>query len=107
LRNFQGGGGGRRVGGRALFGWFGAHRHFDWTGVLQRVAVCCSVLQCVAVCCSVLRRGLGRTSTLMIMVCCNMLECVAECYRVLQCVAVYCRVLQGVAVWLGAHGHYD
>ena len=35
-------------------------------GVLQCVAVCCSVLQCVAVCCIVL-------------------QCVAVCCSVLQC----------------------
>ena len=81
-------------------------------GVLQCVAVCCSVLQCVAVCCSVLR---------CVAVCCcvcwnvllwsaaelagdtvwvsanGVLQCVAECSRVLQCVAVCSRVLQCVA----------
>jgi len=30
-------------------------------GVLQRVAVCCSVLQCIAVCCSVLQHVEVRT----------------------------------------------
>ena len=39
-------------------------------GMLQHVAVCCSVLQCVSACC-----------------------------RVLQRVAACCRVVQGVAVW--------
>jgi len=46
----------------------------ELSGVLQCVAVCCSVLQCVAVCCSVS-------------------QCVAVCRSVLQCVAVCCRQL--------------
>jgi len=50
------------------------------SGVLQCVAVCCSVLQCVAVCCSVLQ--------------CVALQCVAVCCSVLQCVEVCCSVLQ-------------
>ena len=49
-------------------------------GVLQCVAVCCSLLQCVAVCCSVSQ---------CVAVCCRMLQCVAVCRSVLQCVAVY------------------
>jgi len=50
-------------------------RHCN-SGVLQCVAVCCSVLQCVAVCCSVL-------------------QCVVLYCSVLQCVAVCCSVLMG------------
>jgi len=52
-------------------------------GVLQCVAVCCSVLQCVA-----------------LSVCCSVLQCLAVCciVSVLQCVAVCCSVLQCVAV---------
>jgi len=46
-------------------------------GVLQCVAVCCSVLPCVAVWCSVL-------------------QCVAVCCRVLQCIAVYCSIMFSV-----------
>jgi len=52
--------------------------------VLQCVAVCCGVLQCVAVCCS------------MVAVCCCVavwLHFVAVCCGVLQCVAVCCVVL--------------
>ena len=55
-------------------------------GVLQSVAVCCSLLWCVAVCCSVLQDlmpHVRRASA----------RCVALCYRVLQCVIVCCSVL--------------
>ena len=60
-------------------------RLFD-TGVLQRVAVCCS--RCVAVCCSVLR-----------FVAVDVVQRVAACCSVLRCVAV--DVLQYVAVCRG------
>ena len=40
-------------------------------GLMQCVAVCCSVLQCVAVCCSVLQ---------CVAVCCNVLQYVAVCF---------------------------
>jgi len=53
-------------------------------GVLQCVAVCCSVLQCVAVRCSVLH---------CVAVCCSVLQCGAVCCNVLHCVTVWCRVL--------------
>ena len=43
-------------------------------GVLQCIAVFCSVLQRIAVCCSVLQY---------IAKCCRMLQSVAVCYRVL------------------------
>jgi len=43
-------------------------------GVLQHVAVCCSLLQCVAVCCSVV-------------------QCVAACCSVLTRITVCCSVL--------------
>jgi len=84
-------------------------------GVLQCVAVCCSVLQCVAVCygllqcvmvcCSVLQcvafssayRG-GASMHNAEKVCCSVLQCVAVCCSVLQCVAVCCSVLQCAAV---------
>jgi len=46
------------------------------SGMLQCVAVCCTMLQCVAVCCQ----------------CCNVLQCVAVCCSVLQCVALCCSV---------------
>ena len=45
------------------------------SGVLQRVATCCSVVQCVAVCCRVLQCG------------CSVLQCATVCYSVLPCVA--------------------
>jgi len=48
-------------------------------GVLQCVAVCCSLLHCVAVCCSVL-------------------QCVAVCHSVLQCAAFWLFVLHAVAL---------
>jgi len=48
-------------------------------GVLQCVAVCCSVLQNAAVCCCVW-------------------QCIAECFSVLQCVVVRCSALQCVVV---------
>ena len=54
-------------------------------GLLQCVAVCCSVLQCVAVCCSVLQCAV---------VCCSVLHCLALFYirmkqKVSECVCVY------------------
>ena len=58
-------------------------------GVMQCVAVCCSVLQCVPVFCNVLQCSA---------VCCSVLQCVAMSCSVLQCVAVCCSVLQCVAV---------
>ena len=58
-------------------------------GVMQYVAVCCSVLQCVAVCCSVLQcmavqneAPVAANPTI-----CRILQCVAVRYSVLQCVA--------------------
>jgi len=85
--------------------------------VLQCVAVCCSVLQCVAVCCSVLQcvaiggglRGIhvslsGRwhrsrvCGSMYILLQSGVLQYVAVCCSVLQCVAVCCSVLQCVAV---------
>jgi len=55
------------------------------------MAAAAGVLQCVAVCCSVVR---------FVAVCCNVLQCVAVCLGacVLQCVAV----LQCFAVCLGS-----
>jgi len=90
---------------------------FQVTGVLQCVAVCCSVmqcvvLQCVAVCCSVLQSP--KINKWLSFVCCYffrhvcllfvcwwsnlfqvtvVLQCVAVCCSVLQCVAVCCTVL--------------
>ena len=57
-------------------------------GVLQCVAVCCSVLQCVAVCCSELQCVAVCCSVLPVY--CSVLQCVAS---VLQCVAVCCSVV--------------
>ena len=51
-----------------LQGW----DQFSANGVLQCVAVCCSVLQCVAVCRSVLQ---------CVAVCCSVLQCVTVCSR--------------------------
>ena len=82
-------------------------------GVLQCVAVCCSVLKCVAVnsyntaststftiyqvCCSVLQCVAVCCSALQsVAACCSVLQCVTECCSVLQCVAVCCSVLQCV-----------
>ena len=45
-------------------------------GVLQCVAVFCSVLQRVAACCSMLQR---------VALCCRVLHCIASCRSVLQC----------------------
>jgi len=47
------------------------------SGMLECVAVCCSVLQSVVVCA----------------VCCSVLQCAAMCCSVLQCVAVCCSIL--------------
>jgi len=57
-------------------------------GVLQRVAVYCSV-QCAAVSCSVLH---------FVVVCCRVSMCVEVYSMVLQCVAVCCNVLQRSAL---------
>ena len=50
-------------------------------GVLQGVAVCCSVLQGVAVFCEALR-----------LLAPGVLQCVVVCCRILQCVAGCCSV---------------
>ena len=42
------------------------------SGIVESVAVCCSVLQCVAVCCSALP---------CVAVCCSVLQCVAVCRK--------------------------
>ena len=61
--------------------------------------VCCSVLQCVAVCCSVLRCVAVWCSVVQcVAVCCNVLHYVAVCCSVVQCGAVWCSVVQLVAV---------
>jgi len=69
-------------------------------GMLQCVAVCCSVLQSVAACCSELQwvvvcysLPLFFSSGRCVAVCCGVLRCVAVCCSVLQCVAVGCSVL--------------
>jgi len=64
-------------------------------GVLQCVAVCCSVLQCVAVCCSVLQ---------CVAVCCSVLQCVVREGEVERrwrnvCIAAYCCVLRCTALY--------
>jgi len=61
-------------------------------GVLQCVAVRCSVLLCVAVRCSALR------TMQCVAVRCNALQCVVVGCSALQCVAAWCNVLQCVAV---------
>jgi len=84
------------------------------SGVLQRIAVCCSVLLCVA---NVLqfvvvslfvypirthRLNYGHIGC--VAACCSVLQCVAVCYSVFifqlytKCVAACCSVLQRVAV---------
>jgi len=79
-------------------------------GVLQFVAVCCSVLQCVAGWCSVLRCVVLATDC--VAVSCSEVQCVVVYFSVLctlvccsawqklatQCVAVYCAVMQCAAV---------
>ena len=53
------------------------------------------VLQCVAVCCSVLQSPKSLLFQIRIRkwgVCCSVLQCVAVCCSVLQCVAVCCSV---------------
>jgi len=68
----------------------------SFTGVLQCVAVCCSVLQCVAACYSVLQPDLfgSFTNALQrVTVHCSVLQRVAA----LQCVEACCSVLQRVA----------
>ena len=75
-------------------------------GVLQCVAVCCSVLQCVAVCvvcCSAWwqRRAkniLSATSIHGVLHCCSVLQCVAVCCSVLQC--VQCVAVCGQKRWI-------
>ena len=59
----------------------------DVFGVLQCVAVCCSVLQCVAAC----------WSCWTYLVCCSVLQRVAACCSVLQCVAAHCSALQRIS----------
>jgi len=61
--------------------------------------VCCGVLQCVAVCCSVLQspRQNAWMMTLAPAACCSVLQHVAACRSVLQCAAACCTVLQRVA----------
>jgi len=66
-------------------------------GMLQCVAVCCSVLQCVAVCCSVLQTRSSATMAAVEWVCCSVLQCVAVSCSVLQYLVVCCSVLQCVA----------
>ena len=61
------------------------------------------VLQCVAVCCSMLQRGAVWCSVLQCVAVCNLLPNIVDHYAdmlpsVLQCVAVCCSVLQCVAV---------
>ena len=63
-------------------------------GVLQCVAVCCSVLQRVADA-NHMTHGLLHSYPV---VYCNMLLRVAVCCRVLQCVAVVCSMFKCVAV---------
>jgi len=63
-------------------------------GVLQSVAVGCSVLHCVAVCIWLRRMQQDDVAK----VCCSVLRCVAVCCSVLQCVAVCCSMLQCAAV---------
>ena len=73
------------------------------TGVLQRVAMCCSVLQCIVVCCSVLQlclwTKLVRECVLKIMRVITALYdwCVAVCCSVMQCDAVCCIMLQCIS----------
>ena len=74
-----------------------------WYGVLQCVAVCCSmlqsvavrrsVLQYVAVCCSIYSMCMipWRVSVRRVAICCSMLQCVAVCCSALHCVAVLVR----------------
>jgi len=77
--------------------------HMPRRGLLQSVAVCCSLMQFVAVCCSMLQRWqclsesytpLNSTSRLL---CASSsraaARCVAVCCSVLQCVATCCSVL--------------
>ena len=67
-------------------------------GLLQCVAVYCSVLQCIAACCSVLQRAAVCGSVLKcVAVCCSVLQCVAVCCSVLQCVAVCCSYIRNDA----------
>jgi len=88
-------------------------------GVLQCVAVCCSVLQCmavgctvlrcVAVCCGLLQYAALLAPPLISTACCSVVQCgtvyisgtlyfVAVCCSVLRCFPVLCSVLQCVAV---------
>ena len=71
----------------------------DFRGVLQCVAVCCSVLQCVAVCCSVLHEVFSYCVCLFRrpFVDAGFQRRVAVCCRVSQCIALWCSVLQCVA----------
>jgi len=59
--------------------------------VLQCVVMCYSVLQCVAVCCSVVSCVAARYIVLRRnAVCCCVLLCVAVCCHVLRCGAPHC-----------------
>ena len=61
-------------------------------GVLQCVAVCCSVLLCVALCCSVLLCA-AVCVAVCVAVCCSVLQCAAMCCSVLWCAAMCCSLI--------------
>jgi len=58
----------------------------------QSVAECCSVLQCVAACTVDMCKERPWGVLQCVAVCCSVLQCVAECCRVLQSVAECCDV---------------
>jgi len=82
-----------------------------FSGVLQCVAVWCSVVQCGAVWCtgvvqcaatilkSCWSERRGRSSFWCVAVCCSVLQCVAMRCSVVQCGAAWCSVVQCGAVW--------
>jgi len=61
----------------------------SFRGVLQCVAVCCSVLQCVAIWWEASNREKSDHCLQCVAVCCNMLQCVAMCCNELQCALLF------------------
>jgi len=71
-----------------------------YCSVLQCAAMCCSVLQCAAVCCSVLQCA-AVVPSLQILILFSMSRLALRC--VLQCLAVCCSALQCAAVCCSGH----
>ena len=70
-------------------------RLLSFTGVLQCVAVCCSVMQYLGLCGSVFKSSTVRPASSPSLVCWRELQCVSfvcVCYSMSQCIAVHSRV---------------